>query len=78
MMVTKKDGSMEEFDKEKIKRACLKAGVAPDVAENVANEIANLVHEGMTTEEIRVLVISRLRKADPACVQKWMDYEKNK
>jgi transcriptional regulator NrdR family protein len=78
MLVVKKDGSMEEFDKEKIRRSCLNAGVAPDVAENITNEIANLVYENMTTEEIRVLILSRLRKADPACVQKWMDYEKNK
>ncbi len=78
MLIVKKDGSKEEFDKEKIKRSCLNAGAAPDVAENVANEVANLVYENMTTEEIRVLILSRLRKVDPPCVQKWMDYEKNK
>jgi len=77
-MIVKKDGSTEEFDKEKIKRSCLNAGVAPDVADNVANEVANLVYEEMTTEEIRVLVLSRLRKVDGACVDKWLDYEKNK
>lgn len=78
MLIVKKDGSMEEFDKEKIKRSCLNAGVAPDVAENIANEIASLIHEETTSEEIRVLVLSRLRKADNACVDKWIDYEKNK
>lgn len=78
MRVVKKDGSIEEFDKEKIKGSCLKAGAAPDVAEKIANEIENLVYEEMSTEEIRVLVLSRLRKADRSCVDKWMDYEKNK
>jgi len=77
-MIVKKDGSMEEFDKEKIKRSCLNAGAAPDVAENVTNEVANLIYEKMTTEEIRILILSRLRKADSGCVDKWIDYEKNK
>ncbi len=78
MLITKKDGSTEEFDKEKIKTSCLNAGIAPDDAENIANEIANLAHEEMTTQEIRVLILSRLRKIDRSCVEKWIDFEKNK
>jgi len=78
MLITKKDGSTEDFDKEKLKASCLNTGVAPDDAENIANEIANLAHEEMTTQEIRVLILSRLRKIDRSCVEKWIDYEKNK
>jgi len=78
MLILKKDGSKEKFDKEKIKRACLNAGTAPDVAETVANEVEKLAYEGMATEEIRILILSRLRKVDPPCVAKWLDYEKNK
>jgi len=78
MLITKKDGTKEEFDKEKLKNSCLNAGIAPDVAENIANEIESIIHENITTEEIRVLVLSRLRKTDPSCVQKWLDFEKNK
>ena len=78
MMIVKKDGTQEEFDKEKVKRACLNAGAAPDVAENISNNIENLIHDGISTEELRILIISMLRKSDHSCVDKWIDYEKNK
>jgi ribonucleoside-triphosphate reductase len=77
-MIIKKDGSREEFDKEKLKRSCLNAGAAPDVAERISNKIEELAHNEITTEELRVLVLSMLRKSDSSCVDKWLDYEKNK
>ena len=77
-MIIKKDGSREEFDKEKVKRSCLNAGAAPDVAENITNNIEKLIHNEITTEELRILILSMLRKVDPSCVDKWIDYEKNK
>jgi transcriptional regulator NrdR family protein len=78
MQIVKKDGTREDFDKQKIINACLSAGLAPDVAEKIGNEVENLAYDGMETKEIRILVLNKVRKADPSCAQKWIDYEQNK
>ena len=78
MQVVKKDGTREDFDKQKIINSCLSAGLAPDVAERIGNEVENLAYDGVETKEIRILVLNKVRKEDPSCAQKWIDYEKNK
>jgi len=78
MQVVKKDGTREDFDKQKIINSCLSAGLAPDVAEKIGNEIENLAYDGMETKEIRILVLNKVRKEDPSCAQKWIDFEQNK
>jgi len=78
MQVVKKDGSKEEFDKQKIINSCLSSGLAPDVAERIGNEIESLAYDGMETKELRILILNKIRKEDPSCAQKWIDFEKNK
>jgi transcriptional regulator NrdR family protein len=64
MKIIKRDGSRQEFDENKIKTGLIKAGATERVAEHVANEVASQVHEGMTTEEIRKLIIKKLGELD--------------
>jgi len=78
MQVVKKDGTREDFDKQKIINSCLSAGLAPDVAERIGNEVENLAYDGVETKEIRILVLNKVRKEDPSCAQKWIDFEQNK
>ena len=78
MQVVKKDGSKEEFDKQKIINSCLSAGLAPDVAEKIGNELENLAYDGIETKELRILILNKIRKEDSSCAQKWIDYEQNK
>ena len=76
--VTKKSGTLEPFQREKIIKSCLGAGAQQAVAERVADEVAKSVREGMPTSEIQAAVLSNLSKEDPALVMKFMEYTQKK
>jgi transcriptional repressor NrdR len=71
-MVIKKDGSREEFDRQKImsglKKACEKRPVSPMQLESIVNEIEAFVQESSererNTQDIGEMVMERLRKLD--------------
>lgn len=71
-MVIKKDGSREEFDRQKImagiKKACEKRPVSPMQLESIVNEIETFVQESSererSTGSIGELVMERLRTLD--------------
>lgn len=71
-MVIKKDGSREEFDRQKImagiKKACEKRPVSPMQLESIMNEIETFVQESSererSTGSIGELVMERLRTLD--------------
>ncbi len=76
--VTKKSGALEPFQRDKIIKACVRAGAPQAVAERVADEVAKSLREGMPTSEIRAAVLSNLSKENPAWVMKFMEYEQKK
>jgi ribonucleoside-triphosphate reductase len=78
IQVTKKDGAVEPFQREKIVKSCINAGATREVAEKVADEVAKNLHENITTVEIRALVLSSLSDKNPAWVMKYMEYEQTK
>jgi transcriptional repressor NrdR len=71
-MVIKKDGSREEFDRQKImgglKKACEKRPVSPMQLESIVNEIESFVQESSererSTQDLGEMVMERLRKLD--------------
>ncbi len=71
-MVIKKDGSREEFDRQKImaglKKACEKRPVSPMQLESIVNEVEAFVQESSererSTGSIGELVMERLRALD--------------
>ncbi len=71
-MVIKKDGSREEFDRQKImaglKKACEKRPVSPMQLESIVNEVETFVQESSererSTGSIGELVMERLRTLD--------------
>ncbi len=71
-MVIKKDGSREEFDRQKImaglKKACEKRPVSPMQLESIINEIETFVQESSererSTQDIGEMVMERLRMLD--------------
>ncbi len=72
IIVVKKDGTRESFDREKIingiLRACEKRPVSLDQAENVVDEIEarlyNLLEREVSSERIGEMVMERLQKLD--------------
>lgn len=72
IIVVKKDGTRESFDREKIingiLRACEKRPVSLDQAENVVDEIEarlyNLLEREVSSEKIGEMVMERLQKLD--------------
>lgn len=72
IIVVKKDGTRESFDREKIingiLRACEKRPVSLDQAENLVDEIEtklyNLLEREVSSEKIGEMVMERLQKLD--------------
>lgn len=72
IMVTKKDGSQEMFDKNKIYsgvvKSCYKRPVSKEqidaLVADVEQEVKNSLKDGVTSSEIGVMVMDRLRALD--------------
>lgn len=60
MYVVNASGEKEEFDAEKVRRTCLRAGVSKEFADKIVKEIKKKVHDGITTKEILDLALSLL------------------
>lgn len=72
LMVVKKDGSLQNFDRSKVLngviRACVKRPVPFSTQENIVDEIEqelqNLMHREISSERIGELVMERLKSVD--------------
>jgi len=74
--IVKRNGKLEDFDVEKLKKALLRAGASEEVASDIARYVAARVHEGMTTDEIRRLVVTKLAAEDPAAAEAFRFYDR--
>ncbi|MDD1652540.1 MAG: ATPase [Methanomicrobiales archaeon] len=75
VMVTKRDGRKESFIPEKVVVSALKAGATPDYARTIAQDVGRNAKEGISTQEIRIKVLSQLRAKDPAWEKNWLMYD---
>ncbi|MBR5720981.1 MAG: transcriptional repressor NrdR [Clostridia bacterium] len=72
LMVVKKDGSRQEFDKSKIVTCIMKAcakrpvsvGQAEDIAEDIEQQIMNLMKREVSSNYIGELIMSKLKELD--------------
>ncbi len=69
VMITKIDGSVEEFDKEKLKTSLLKAGASENNASKVADTVEEGIEEGMNSSDIKAQAASALRDLDQASAE---------
>ncbi|MFP3215039.1 MAG: ATP cone domain-containing protein [Candidatus Micrarchaeota archaeon] len=78
MKVRKKNGSEEEFIREKIVVAIVKAGGSLENARAIAKEVENMfaARDAVTTEEIKREVLNRLKDRDVNAYQNWLSYKK--
>ncbi len=71
MLVTKASGEKEEFDSEKIRQTCLRAGAPEWLAEKVAREVEKNIFEGISTKQILKMALSILDKEMPHIAAKY-------
>ncbi len=65
MFVIKASGRREEFDKEKIRSTCRRAGAPEWLADKIADRIEKKVRDGMRTKEILKMTLLMLDKEMP-------------
>jgi len=82
MQVVKRDGSLQEFDQEKIARVVAAAGLSPDQSQTLAGMVARRVNESgksqISTLEIRDNVVEELHKVNPSTANLFVWYEGTK
>ncbi len=76
-IVLKKDGRKEPFIPEKIVVSAVKSGATVDKAREIADKVKNIDKEEIKTEEIRDIVLTELKKANPVWHERWLSYDKS-
>jgi len=76
--VVKMDGSVEDFDKEKLVSSMIKAGTPEKVARKIADKIEKKIadREEVTTRELRELALAELEKKNPEWRDNWIFYDR--
>lgn len=67
--VKKRSGSMQDFDRAKLKTSLERAGAKKEHATKVTDTIAGRVREGMKTSEIKRMAANELRVMDQKVTQ---------
>lgn len=76
--VIKRDKSTEAFQPQKIVNTCVKAGLKPELALKVAEEVSTKVYANIPTHEIKKFVLKEMEKHEPEAAKKYKSYEKTK
>ena len=64
--VKKASGGTEFFDKEKIKRTCIRSGASKKLAEQIANQVEKRIYNGISTRNILKMALVLLVKDQEA------------
>lgn len=79
--VKKKDGRLEDFDRNKVSGGAVKSGATPEEAENIAGQIETwaqgaAVDGVINASDIRPKVLELLGSANPEAAAKFTAYKK--
>jgi hypothetical protein len=66
VFVTKADGSLQLFDREKVVRTCLRMGVSRKIADDVMGRVEKMLYNGIPTSKILQMTFRLLRNYKPA------------
>lgn len=72
--VVKKDGSVVEFNREKIYDACVSAGASKEIAEKVTNSVVEDIHQ-IKSKTIREKTLKRLKELDKDAADNWIKFD---
>jgi transcriptional repressor NrdR len=75
VMVIKRDGRKEMFIPEKIVVSAIKTGATPEIARTIARDIGSGANDGITAQEIKGKVLSRLKSENPEWERNWMVFD---
>lgn len=71
MLVTKADGTVEEFDPGKLRRSLKRAGASNKEVSLIVQEIQSVAHEGMRTGEIYRRAFDILKRTQPTVIARY-------
>jgi transcriptional regulator NrdR family protein len=74
--VIKKDGSKEDFIKEKIVVSAVKTGAPVDIARAIADKLQKESDEEIRSSDIRKSVLHELQNHNPEWSKRWVSYDK--
>jgi len=75
MKVKKKDGKLEDFNKNKIIKGCKKSGASAKLANEIATVVRNKAYDGILTSEIRTIVLRELEKKDKKSAMEFRSFK---
>ena len=75
--VIKRDGTTQEFIKEKVVVSAIKTGAPPDIARKIADELDTHPEESIRTSYIKQHVLKKLKLHNPELPKRWYNYDKN-
>lgn len=71
MLITKADGTEEEFDPKKLMLSLERSGASPEAAEDIRAQVERELRVGMTTSEIYRHAFAHLRERRPVAAAKY-------
>lgn len=71
MYVIKASGKRVKFDKNRVRRTCMRAGADTNLADAVLREVSNKVYDGMPTRDILRLTLACLKKENPVVATRY-------
>jgi len=81
MKIQKKDGRLEEFDRNKLKQSILAAGANENEVESIITQVeawapSMVVNDAVHSQVIRAKVIELLKTANPTAAKTYEEYRK--
>ncbi len=76
IMIVKMSGEKEEYSREKLMNSLINAGATKKLAEEIVEEIEPKIEDGMTTSEIRSMVLEKLEEKKPEVADNWKFYDR--
>jgi len=81
MKIQKKDGRLEEFDRNKLKQSILAAGANENEVESIITQVeawapSMAVNDAVHSQVIRAKVIELLKTANPTAAKTYEEYRK--
>ncbi|TRM85215.1 ATP-binding protein [Sulfolobus sp. F3] len=74
--IKKRNGEYEEFNETKLYNSIIATGASPEVAHDIVEEVKKKLKEGMSTDEIRRIVMIKLKELDPNELEAWKFYDR--
>ncbi|MFZ0005495.1 MAG: ATPase [Methanoregula sp.] len=74
VMIEKMNGQMEAFIPEKVIVSAIKSGAPLNIARDIAEQISGDIHDGMTTQDIKVQLLLLLKSRNPEWEQNWFSW----